>query len=189
VIYAINPFGADHQSSEHDAGYEAYPEYMGQIGLTNPQEEHALNEEMVKFGMRTQYVYSFMDTITVCQFVFGPAWQLYNVEQLLEVIQSVTGWDMTMDELLQIGERRVNMLRSFNAREGIGRNEDKLPEKMFEKGLKGGLSDGFKIDRERWQVSMDQYYKMSDWDLKTGYPSQAKLDELGIGWASEGFLA
>ncbi|MBT4290843.1 MAG: aldehyde ferredoxin oxidoreductase family protein [Deltaproteobacteria bacterium] len=187
VIYAINPYGADHQSSEHDPGYEAYPEFMGQIGLNNPQEEHALNEEIVRFGMRTQHVYSFMDTINVCQFVFGPAWQLYNMDQLLKVVQSVTGWDMTMDELIQIGERRLNLQRAFNAREGIGRNEDKLPEKMFKKGLKGGLSDGFKVDRDLWKTSMDQYYKLAGWDGETGYPSQAKLDELGIGWASEGF--
>ena len=53
VIYAANPFGADHESSEHDPAYKAYPERMEQIGLTNPQERLALNEEMMRFAMVT----------------------------------------------------------------------------------------------------------------------------------------
>ena len=37
LIYAVNPFGADHQSSEHDPSYEWYPERMAEIGLTEAQ--------------------------------------------------------------------------------------------------------------------------------------------------------
>lgn len=187
VIYAANPFGADHQSSEHDPAYAAYAERMAQIGLTKPQKEPVLNDEIVAFCQKTQHIYSFMDSANVCHFVYGPAWQLYDVEKLLEVLRAVTGWDMTMEELMRIGERRLNMLRAFNAREGIGRDRDTLPEKMFAKGLAGGVSDGFKVDADLWRASMDRYYRLCGWDRETGYPSRAKLDELDIGWVSEGF--
>jgi len=182
VIYAVNPFGADHQSSEHDAGYRFYPERMAQINLTNPQPKRALNEEMVRFAMVTQHLYSAMDSVNVCQFVYGPAWQLYDTEQLVAVIRAVTGWDVTVAELLELGERRVNLLRAYNAREGIGREEDHLPEKMFKKALKDGPSDGWKIDREAWQAAMDSYHALAGWDAQTGQPSREKLDQLGIGW-------
>jgi aldehyde:ferredoxin oxidoreductase len=36
------------------------------------------------------------------------------------MIRAVTGWDITVDELLAVGERRLNLFRVFNAREGLG---------------------------------------------------------------------
>ena len=182
VIYAVNPFGSDHQSSEHDAGYRSYPERMEQIGLTNAQEKMAFNDEMMNFALTTQYLYSAMDSINVCQFVYGPAWQLYDAKQLVEVTRAITGWDVTLEEMMELGERRLNMLRAFNAREGIGREEDKLPEKMFKKALKGGRSDGYKVDREQWNKMMDVYFEKAGWDVATGTPSQEKLESLGLEW-------
>ncbi|HSM70020.1 MAG TPA: aldehyde ferredoxin oxidoreductase family protein [Anaerolineales bacterium] len=186
VIYAANPFGADHQSSEHDGSYEDYPERMAQIGLENPQPSLGMNEEKVRYAMRTQWAYSAMDSVNVCQFVYGPAWHLYDMEQLVVAINAVTGWDVTMDELLELGERRVNMLRAFNAREGIDREQDTLPEKMFKKALKGGATKGVKVDRQEWKEMMDHYYRLSEWDLTTGNPDQEKLESLGIGWIMKG---
>ncbi|MDK1081196.1 MAG: aldehyde ferredoxin oxidoreductase family protein [Anaerolineae bacterium] len=182
VIYAVNPFGSDHQSSEHDPSYGEYPERMAQIGLENPMESPDINLEKVRFALRTQWAYSATDSVDVCQFVYGPAWQLYDMEQLRGTINAITGWDVTMDELLELGERRVNMLRAFNAREGIGREQDTLPEKMFKKALKGGRTDNVKVDRAEWKGMMDTYYRLSEWDLTTGNPSQDKLESLGIGW-------
>ena len=64
------------------------------------------------------------------------------------MMRAVTGWDVTIDEMQQIGERRLNMLRAFNAREGVGRDQDTLPKKLF-KPLKGGASDGMVIRRKK----------------------------------------
>ncbi len=185
IIYAVNPFGSDHQSSEHDGNYKWYPERMLQIGLDDPQSALGMNQEKVRYAMRTQWAYSAMDSINVCQFVYGPAWHLYDMEQLSLTINAVTGWDVTVDELQELGERRVNLLRAFNAREGIGREQDTLPEKMFKKALKGGPTNDVKIDRQEWEEMMDHYYRLSEWDLTTGNPSQEKLDSLGIGWVME----
>ncbi len=182
IIYAANPFGADHQSSEHDSGYKAYPERMEQIGLTNPQSSRGINEEKVRYAMTTQWGYSALDSVNVCQFVYGAAWQLFDMNQLLRTINAITGWDVSMKELQELGERRVNMMRAFNAREGIGRENDTLSEKMFKKGLKGGRTDGVKIDYEEWSEMMDHYYRLSGWDVETGNPSHEKLESLGIGW-------
>jgi aldehyde:ferredoxin oxidoreductase len=186
VMYAANPFGADHQSSEHDGSYEDYPERMAQIGLENPQPSLGMNEEKVRYAMRTQWAYSAMDSVNVCQFVYGPAWHLYDMDQLLSAINAVTGWDVTMDELLELGERRVNMLRAFNAREGIDREQDTLPEKMFKKALKGGVTNDVKVNRQEWKEMMDHYYRLSEWDVATGNPTQEKLERLGIGWIMKG---
>jgi aldehyde:ferredoxin oxidoreductase len=188
LIYAVNPFGADHQSSEHDPVYEekvAYPERLGLLGLADPQPVRSLTPEKVRFARETQYFYSLMDSVNVCQFVYGPAWQLYGPEDLLQMIQAVTGWDVTMEELQEVGERRLNMLRAFNAREGIDREHDKLAEKMFKKALKGGPSDGIAVDRAQFETALDEYYRQNDWDVETGAPTRHKLEALELGWVAD----
>ncbi|NOZ71468.1 MAG: aldehyde ferredoxin oxidoreductase family protein [Chloroflexi bacterium] len=179
LIYAVNPFGADHQSHEHDPAYKYYPERMAEIGLTNPQPNKVLNEEKVRFSLITEYLYSAMDTYNVCQFVWGPAWQLYSTQQMAEMIESVTGWETSIDEILRVGQRRLNLLRAFNAREGFTRAQDILPQKMY-KPLKGGKSDGLFVSQDELEPAKDMYYEMAGWDVSTGVPTRKTLEELDL---------
>jgi len=184
LIYAVNPFGADHQSSEHDPSYRGYPERMAEIGLTDPQPSKVMNEEKVKFAIITQYLYSAMDSLNICQFVFGPAWHLYSGGQLAETVRMITGWDTSVEDLLRLGERRLNMLRAFNFREGFGRDEDKLPKKLY-KALQGGKSDGIQLQEEELETAKNIYYEMAGWEGDSAKPSRKKLDELNIGWVAD----
>ncbi len=188
VIYAANPFGSDHQSSEHDPVYEekvAYPERLGALGLTEAQPALSLGPEKIRYARLTQYLYSLMDSVNVCQFVYGPAWQLYGPEELRAMVEYVTGWDVSIDELLTVGERRLNMLRAFNAREGIDRSQDRLPEKMFKKALKGGPTEGIKLDRAEFEQALDEYFRQNDWDVETGVPTRYKLEQLDLAWVAD----
>lgn len=184
LIYAVNPFGADHQSHEHDPSYRGFPERMAEIGLTKPQPDEVLNEEKVLYALTTQYIYSCLDSVGVCQFVFGPAWQLYSTSHLAQAIRAVTGWEVTVEELLTLGERRLNMMRAFNAREGIGREADRLPRKL-EKGLIGGKTDGISINMAEVEKAKDWYYAMAGWDVSTGIPQKKTLERLGMGWIGD----
>jgi len=186
LIYAANPFGADHQSCEHDPAYEAFFEYfkdrLAVLGLANPQEPQSLGPEKIKFIRKTQYMYSMLDSVCLCQFVWGPAWQLYGPEEIVKMLQAVTGWDVTIEELLAVGERRLNMMRVFNAREGINRNQDKLPERFFKKALKGGPTNGWKLDEAQFATALNEYYHQLGWDVETGLPTHQTLERLGLGW-------
>jgi aldehyde:ferredoxin oxidoreductase len=189
LIYAVNPFGADHQSSEHDPVYEgskvSYPDRLGLLGLSEAQPRRSLGPEKVRFARQTQYLYSALDSVNVCQFVYGPAWQLYGPQEVRNMIEYVTGWDITIDELLEVGERRLNMLRAFNAREGIDRSQDRLSEKLFKKALQGGKSDGIKLDQAEFEAALDEYYRQNDWDVETGAPTRYKLEALDLGWVAD----
>ncbi len=184
LIYAVNPFGADHQSSEHDPSYYQYPERMAEIGLTEPQGSKVMNAAKVRFALQTEYLYSALDTVDICQFVFGPAWHLYSSGQLVEAMQLITGWDIDLEELLKAGERRLNLLRAFNAREGIGREADKLPKKLY-KALKGGASDGIALQEADLEAAKDMYYQMAGWDAASGNPTRATLEKLALGWVAD----
>ncbi len=185
LIYAVNPFGADHQSSEHDGSWRSYPQRMAEIGVTgeavHPRE---LSEEKVRYALTTQHAYSALDSVNMCQFVFGPAWHLYSMGQLAEAVRRITGWEVSVEELQRVGERRLNLLRAFNAREGIGREADQLPKKLH-KALVGGKSDGYRVTEEEVEQAKDWYYAMSGWEVESGMPTRETLERLDLGWVAD----
>ena len=107
LIYAVNPFGADHQSSEHDGSYNDYPSRMAELGLMDPRPPDDLSTEKVRYALYTQYLYSCLDSINLCQFVYGPSWHLFGPSQMVEVCRAITGWNVSLWELMKVGERRL----------------------------------------------------------------------------------
>ena len=183
LIYAANPYGADHVSSEHDPSYKGYPDRMAELGLLNPQPDKVLNVEKVRFAVYTQRLCSLLNTVGVCLFVWGPAWQLYGPSQLVDMVRAVTGWNVSLWELMKAGERSLNMMRAFNTREGFTSADDKLPPKLFQP-LTGGRSDGIAVTEEEMAAALPTYYAMCGWDAE-GRPTRAKLEELGIAWVAD----
>ena len=189
LIYAVNPFGADHQSSEHDWMIEegmATDLYMKRLALLDMPDmlpSLSLGPAKVKFAYLTEVFYSMLDTLELCQFVWGPAWTLYGPQETADMIKAVTGWDVTIDELMQVGARRLNLMRMFNAREGLDRKQDKLPKKFF-KTLKGtGPTAGITLTHEEFEAALDEYYRLAGWTTD-GIPTPSTLEKLGIGWAA-----
>ncbi len=190
LIYAVNPFGADHQSSEHDpeykpASYDYYRDRFEPLGLTQPQDVLSLNAEKINYLVTTQYTYSATDTMTLCQFVWGPSWQLYSAQEMAELLSATTGWDVTLADIQAMGQKRVNMMRAYNAREGLRRDQDTLPKKLFDVVLKGGKSDGIQLDREEFENGLDEYYAQVGWDQTSGIPTRATLEASGLSWLAD----
>jgi len=188
LIYAVNPFGADHQSSEHDWMYEEgtadlYLERLALLGLNNAPPPGDFGPEKVRFAYLSQIFYSLLDTLDLCQFVFGPAWTLFGPKETVDMVKAVTGWDVTLEELMKAGERRLNMLRVFNAREGFTTAEDVLPEKFFVPLEGTGPTAGVAVDRKDFDAALTQYYSEMGW-TDHGNPSAPKLAELGLEWVS-----
>ena len=107
----------------------------------------------------------------------------YGFQQMVELVNGVTGWDTSLFELLKVGERGTTLTRVFNVREGLGSEDDRLPERMFQP-LESGPLKGVAIDREEAANAIREYYTIMGWD-REGVPTVAKLDELNISWAAE----
>ena len=187
LIYAVNPFGADHQSSEHDPMYEEdaiplYLERLALLGLDHPQPYASLGAEKVRFAAYTHIFYSILDTLELCQFVWGPAWTLYGPAEMVSFLHAVTGWDVDLHELMKVGERRLNLMRAFNAREGFDRLQDALPRKFFKPlGGSSGPTVGVALDQDELEAALDTYYQIMGWTPQ-GIPTREKLADLGLGW-------
>jgi len=189
LIYAVNPFGADHVSSDHDPQYEPTAgqeslDRLSELGLTHPVHAHDFSSEKVRFALKTEYAFSALDCLGTCLFVWGPSWQLYDMNQLVEVVQAITGWRTSLYELMTVGQRRLNMMRVFNAREGFTSADEVLPKKMLTAPLKGGPTDGIAISEERFLEARGLYYQMAGWDQE-GVPTRGKLAELNLDWVAE----
>jgi aldehyde:ferredoxin oxidoreductase len=190
IMYAVNPFGADHESCEHDPVLSLPPDSLerkrlAQIGLWKGYpDSFSLDEEKVRFIRLTQQFYSITDVLCLCQFCWGPAWALYGIAELVALCRAGIGWETSAFELMKIGERRINLLRAFNAREGFTRAEDRLPQRFFEP-LPEGPAKGAHLDAQEYARAQDLYYEMCGWEKGTGNPGQSKLRELSLGWLAD----
>ncbi|MCX6080784.1 MAG: aldehyde ferredoxin oxidoreductase family protein [Chloroflexi bacterium] len=190
LIYAVNPFGADHQSSEHDwmieegIASDLYMTRLAELGMEERLPPLSLGKAKVKFSYLTEVFYSMLDSLELCQFVWGPAWTLYGPQDTANLVKAVTGWDVSVDELMKVGARRLNLMRTFNTREGLDRKDDRLPKKFF-KALQGeGPTAGIAITHEEVEAALDEYYKLAGW-TNNGDPTRASLKALDLEWAFE----
>ena len=85
-----------------------------------------------------------------------------------------------LDYLWRVGERITNLERMFNVREGFGRKDDVFPKRLTDEPMPAGPSAGQVFEIE---PLLESYYKARGWDAKTGIPTKAKLNELGLGSA------
>ncbi|MHA1768722.1 MAG: aldehyde ferredoxin oxidoreductase family protein [Candidatus Thorarchaeota archaeon] len=87
------------------------------------------------------------------------------------------GLKFTVKELQEIGERVVNLNRLYNARCGVTRKDDRLPDRLTKEKAPLGPSAGEIVELDQM---LDEYYQERGWDLKTGLPTRETLARLGL---------
>jgi aldehyde:ferredoxin oxidoreductase len=180
--YAVSPTGADHMHNIYDRGYtdSEFPKMkkVAALGILEPVELYDLSPAKVRlFIYETNWLHM-VNSIGMCMFM------PYNYEQVRDIIQGITGWNISIWELLRAGERIINLARLFNVREGFTIDLDTLP-KRFSKELKSKKINHAGITPSELYDGVRKYYGMMGWNPETGIPSKIKLQELDIAWAAE----
>ena len=184
LAYALSPTGADHMEAPHDppwGGFHAETTVLPEMGILEAPGPLTLDAEKAKVYYKIQRVWSTYNTVGMCDFAAAPLNHI-SLTKLVEHMRAVTGWDVSLHELIKAGERADTMARIFNAREGFTPADDTIPERLFD-GLEGPLN-GERIDPEELEIAKQAYYQIAGWDPKTGWPTQAKLMELDLEWAA-----
>jgi aldehyde:ferredoxin oxidoreductase len=75
-------------------------------------------------------------------------------------------------------------MRTFNAREGMSRKDDRLPSKFFKPLAGVGPTSGVALTHEEMEAALDEYYRQAGFTAD-GIPMPATLEKLDIGWAAE----
>jgi aldehyde:ferredoxin oxidoreductase len=100
---------------------------------------------------------------------------------MAEMLSALVGREYTEEDLRIVGERIYNVEQAYNARCGLRREDDSIPERFFDK--KTPTSENAKIktvDRKKFEAMKDNYYRLRGWDLKTAIPTRERLEKLGL---------
>ncbi len=174
LAFAVAPRGADHLTSclyalEMGGSFWDFEDYD-----RTKMEGKALALKAME-DLMTLY-----DMTGVCKFTRGIMYE----EGIRELVNAVTGFELSNSELMVAGERTYNLSKAFNLREGFSREDDSLPERVVEEEIPDGPSKGESIDREKFERELDRYYTVRGWS-KSGAPLKHTLKELDLPEVSE----
>ena len=69
--------------------------------------------------------------------------------------------------------------RVFAVREGLTREQDTLPKRVFNLQLPGIWPED-KLDPVKFEKMLDEYYEAMEWSVKTGIPTPKTLHSLKL---------
>jgi len=95
-------------------------------------------------------------------------------------LTTITGLDWDADRFIEAGERVYTLEKMFNYREGFRREDDQVPERFFTEPLTVGDEEGAVLNKDEFNIMMDEYYAERNWDIETTRPSNEKINQLGL---------
>ncbi len=119
---------------------------------------------------------SVLDALGGCKFMGI----LLSANEIVDLVQTATGWDFDLAEFRKCGDRLQTMARAYCVREGLRREDDILPGRLMGDPLPDGPAKGMVLDRSSLEKMKDAYYEVRGWDVTTGIPTPAKLRELEL---------
>jgi aldehyde:ferredoxin oxidoreductase len=145
--------------------------------------------DMVVYG---EHFCAVTDALGICKFSTTEEYSLLP-DDVAPGLAAVWDEPLTGDDLLQIGERIVNLERLYNVREGLSRADDRLPARFTEETVP---LFGFKRDPESgsmqqsaepvghaqlydFEAMLNRYYQLRGWS-HDGVPTPATLRRLGL---------
>ena len=136
-------------------------------------------EGQVEYGIRSQNFTAVGDSLVMCRFVEERGFGSGNNEDVATVLNLVTGWDVTVEELDRIGERIYNLERVVSVGRGVSRDLDVLPHRVMHEPIPDGPAKGRCCPPEQLNAMLDEYYRRRGWSPE-GIPTPEKLSDLGL---------
>ena len=187
LAYATAPAGADHMRAPHDPLYEGFhpsgAHALEPLGLCEPLPRLELSPRKVRAYYYANQWWSLCSSLGICHLAAAPI-NILGITQMVNLARAITGWDTSLWELCKVAERGKSLARVFNSREGFTPKDDRLPKRLHEAFTSGPLKD-VRIDPDTFARAVRLYHQMEGWDPETGWPTFAKLSELGIEWAAK----
>ncbi|MEW6273813.1 MAG: aldehyde ferredoxin oxidoreductase family protein [Bacillota bacterium] len=96
------------------------------------------------------------------------------------LFSTLTGIEISPEEVMRAGERIWNLQKLFNLRHGEKPADSDYPPRFYEEPAGAGPAAGRRLEREQVKRVLAEYYRARGWDAETGEPAPAKLAELGL---------
>jgi len=165
LSYAVSPRGACHRrawppAKEILGGYPPYTAEGKAEMIKGLYDENCVLHSLLVCDMPAKFIPLSLDD-------YSNYWQ------------AVTGESISKNDFLAIAGRIETLIRMFNLREGLTRQDDTLPYRTLWEPLPDGPAKGQFIGEENLNRMIDEYYACRGWD-SAGVPTASTLQKYGL---------
>jgi aldehyde:ferredoxin oxidoreductase len=168
LAYGTSSIGAHHK----DAWVITWETKVGRASYDQVKVDHLVEAQLIRGGV--------FEALVSCRF---PNNQLgFELEWYQRYLKAATGKDFSLEQLNEIGDRILTLIRAFwvrEYREKWSRNLDVPPARWFKEPLTGGALKGAVLDLEKYNGMLNAYYVKRGWD-EQGIPKPSTLQKLGL---------
>jgi aldehyde:ferredoxin oxidoreductase len=144
-----------------------------EIGINEPLDRFE-SEGKAELVVRAQNVMNLWENLALCKFTFFGGIQLNHISEWLKY---TTGWNLSNQDLIEVGERSFNLKRMLNVRWGMSRKDDMLlpPRILTHRTNDGGAGNHL----PPFNIMLSDYYDRRGWS-KEGIPTEETLNRLKL---------
>jgi aldehyde:ferredoxin oxidoreductase len=210
LAFAVNPRGPDHLHTECLAEFGGDSESERIISHITGSEEFAYaftTDKRAEIVRWHEDIYAVSDCMGMCAFSTTAQFWM-GEEDLAELFSAATGIEISLNEIMEVGRRIITLQRLYNVMLGITREDDILPFRFMNevktvtikdtspiaKRIPETKEDFPKIYRDKdgtihitsidskevLDKMKDEYYRLHEWDLATGWPTIRTLRNLDL---------
>lgn len=140
-----------------------------ELGFSEPTRDP--DEYVAYVQSKTGPKRQFEECLVFCYF------QACSLKNMVHTLNVLTGWDLSIEDCLVVGERVINLLRMYSIREGLTMEDDRYSHRLGESPVDGsgkGKSMNPTFDQVR-----ATYYQTMGWD-ENGVPTPETLKRLDL---------
>ncbi len=177
-------------------------------------DEGIYSESMAKLvAWHRHYTRYYKQSLAYCDWGWADFWNQYGPDQRgmtgegePKFFNAVTGKDLTFEEGMETGRKIWNLDRAVWVLQGRHRDMEVFTDYNYEQGAVPGYTTyevpytmpvfengewsyksvaGRILDRQKVEDWKTKFYTLEGWDVATGWPTRATLEELGLGHVAD----
>ena len=168
LAYGTSSIGAHHK----DAWVISWEVKTGRKAYSTEKVDKVIELQRLRGGV--------FECLTVCRLPWIEVG--LELDWYTRLLHAATGLEMSWGDLNVIADRVFNLTRAFWVREFARKwsaQMDFPPDRWFDEPLTEGPLKGTKLDRVKYDVMLQNYYRRRGWDGR-GIPTKLTLSKLGL---------
>ena len=183
LAMALNPSGPRYDVIEHDIDFDPdwvwsrHVEFGAEYGIPKGGLPlGTLDKRREESIVDLWLLWSALDSLGICIYAAPPTRELQSAD-ILALVKAVTGAEISMDKLFELGLARLLIQRDMNHRLGVNPKSDDLPDLFFDKPIKssGAKLDGAVINRAEFIEMKSAVIKRLQWSESGGVDQASKI--------------
>ena len=183
LAMALNPSGPRYDVIEHDIDFDPdwvwsrHAEFGAEYGIPKGGLPlGTLDKRREESIINLWLLWSALDALGICIYAAPPTRELTSTD-ILALVKAVTGAEISMDKLFELGLVRLLIQRDMNHRLGVNPKSDDLPDLFFDKPIKssGAKLDGAVINRAEFIEMKSAVIKRLLWSESGGVDQASKI--------------